>query len=247
VEFAAASVAKVAADTMDNYLMFGHILKCKLVPQDQIHEQLWKGANRRFKKTPWTRIEKKRLEAGKTRDKWSKKIKQEEEKRAAQAEKMKALGYEFETPKLKSVDEVPVKEKEANLIDAGHRDTRGVELEGLHEVKFPEDAKEPGSEKKTANGTVKMAKKDERISKPVEGSNTDGGQQSQVKAALNVTDVPKTESKKPKKDAAKDTVAATPKKEGKAGEEGRSSKVKKRPAGKLEKETKKSKTKKTKA
>lgn len=30
VEFAISEVAKIAADTMNNYLMFGKLLKCKL-------------------------------------------------------------------------------------------------------------------------------------------------------------------------------------------------------------------------
>ncbi|KKA25620.1 Ribosomal biogenesis protein Gar2 [Rasamsonia emersonii CBS 393.64] len=113
IEFASASVAKIVAETMDNYLMYGHILKCKFVPQEQLHPEIWKGANRRFKRTPWNRIEKQRLERGKTREKWAQKIEQEEKRRRAKAEKLKALGYEFEMPALKSVDEVPVQGKDA--------------------------------------------------------------------------------------------------------------------------------------
>ena len=110
IEFGSSSVAKIAAETMNNYLMFGHILKCKVIPQEQVHPELWKGADRRFKKTPWNRIEKRRLEQGKTRDKWSKSINQEQKKREAKANKLKELGYELELPKLTNVDEVPVKE-----------------------------------------------------------------------------------------------------------------------------------------
>ncbi|KMP08449.1 MKI67 FHA domain-interacting nucleolar phosphoprotein [Coccidioides immitis RMSCC 2394] len=62
IEFASESVAKIVADTMDNYLMFGHILKCKFVPQDQLHPETFKCANRRFKSVPWNQIEKKQLE-----------------------------------------------------------------------------------------------------------------------------------------------------------------------------------------
>lgn len=68
VEFSSVSVAKIVAATMDNYLMYGHILKCKYVPSEQLHPEIWKGANRRFKMTPWNKLEKKRLENGKTRE-----------------------------------------------------------------------------------------------------------------------------------------------------------------------------------
>lgn len=111
VEFASTTVAKIVAETMDNYLMYGHILKCKYVPQEQLHPEIWKGANRRFKRTPWNRIEKKRLEKGKTREQWSKRIEQEQKRRQAKADKLKALGYEVELPQLKSVNDVPVQEE----------------------------------------------------------------------------------------------------------------------------------------
>ncbi|KAF7716664.1 Uncharacterized protein PECH_008235 [Penicillium ucsense] len=108
IEFASSTVAKIVAETMDNYLMYSHILKCKFVPQDQLHPEVWKGANRRFKRTPWNQIERKRLLKGKTREEWSKRIDKEQRKRQAKAEKMKALGYEFDMPQLKAVEDVPV-------------------------------------------------------------------------------------------------------------------------------------------
>jgi nucleolar protein 15 len=118
IEFASSTVAKIVAETMDNYLMYGHILKCKYVPQERLHPDIWRGANRRFKKIPWNRIEKKRLERGKTREKWSKSIEREQAKRLTKAEKLKALGYELELPTLMSVDKVAIREKEDKPIKA---------------------------------------------------------------------------------------------------------------------------------
>ena len=37
---------------MDNYLLSGHILVCKIIPDDQIHPKLWVGANRKFRVVP---------------------------------------------------------------------------------------------------------------------------------------------------------------------------------------------------
>ncbi|KAE8145282.1 hypothetical protein BDV25DRAFT_74034 [Aspergillus avenaceus] len=118
IEFASTSVAKIVAGTMDNYLMYGHILKCKYVPQEQLHPEIWKGANRRFKRTPWNRIEKKRLDKGKTREQWTERIEREQKKRLAKAEKLKDLGYDIELPTLKSVDDVPVQQEEPKAIEA---------------------------------------------------------------------------------------------------------------------------------
>jgi nucleolar protein 15 len=49
IEFESADVCEIAAKTMDHYLLFNHILRCKVIPKEQVPEGLWKGANRRFK------------------------------------------------------------------------------------------------------------------------------------------------------------------------------------------------------
>lgn len=38
-----------SADFDQNYLLFGHILKCSVVPKAQVHDDLFKGGNKRFK------------------------------------------------------------------------------------------------------------------------------------------------------------------------------------------------------
>jgi len=118
VEFASVSVAKIVAETMDNYLLYGHILKCKFVSEDQLHPGIWKGANRRFKKVPWNKIEKKRLEQGKTREQWDQSIKKEQQRRIGQALKAEALGYHLDLPELKMTSEIPPQVKETEAIDA---------------------------------------------------------------------------------------------------------------------------------
>ncbi|KAL8725816.1 MAG: hypothetical protein Q9181_006271 [Wetmoreana brouardii] len=109
IEFESAAVAKIVAETMDTYLMFGHILKCKIVPPEQVHENLWKGANKRFKKVPWSKIEGRKLERKVGREVWEKRVETEKKRRKGKEGKLKEIGYEFEAG-LKSVDAVPVKE-----------------------------------------------------------------------------------------------------------------------------------------
>lgn len=110
LEFESASVAKIVAETMNNYLMFGHILKTNFVTKEQLHEDIWKGADKRFKKVPWNKIEGRKLSAGVGREEWSKRIERESDKRAKKGEKLKEIGYEFEAAPLKGIDTVPVKE-----------------------------------------------------------------------------------------------------------------------------------------
>ncbi|KAI8451895.1 hypothetical protein BY996DRAFT_7263436 [Phakopsora pachyrhizi] len=50
VEFQHLEVAKIVAETLDNYLLSGRILSCKLLEKDQIHPKLWIGSEKKFKK-----------------------------------------------------------------------------------------------------------------------------------------------------------------------------------------------------
>lgn len=107
MEFKSAAVAEIVSKTMDNYLLFGHILKCKVVAPEQVHEKLFIGANKRFKKVPWNKLEGRKLKQGLTEQGWENRNEKEEKRRANKAEKLKAIGYEFEAPKLKSAKNIP--------------------------------------------------------------------------------------------------------------------------------------------
>lgn len=111
IEFASAEVAEIVAATMNNYLMFNHILKCSVVPKERVHEKLWKGANKRFKAVPWNKIQGRQLEMGMGREGWEKRIQGEKKRREDKQEKLKEIGYEFDGGELKGLDTVPVKEK----------------------------------------------------------------------------------------------------------------------------------------
>ncbi|KAF4596484.1 hypothetical protein EYR40_007819 [Pleurotus pulmonarius] len=56
LEFDSSSVAQIVAETMDNYLLMGHLLICKVIPKDDVHPELWIGANRKWRKAPTARI-----------------------------------------------------------------------------------------------------------------------------------------------------------------------------------------------
>merc|ERR1711939_301484 len=102
IKFESSVVADIVARTMDNYLMFGHILKVKLIPEEQVNEAWFKGANKRFKKVPWNKMQGRNLEQGKSEETWNTKVEQEAEKREKRAKKLKEIGYEFKAPALKS-------------------------------------------------------------------------------------------------------------------------------------------------
>ncbi|KAF3491967.1 ribosomal biogenesis protein Gar2 [Arthroderma uncinatum] len=201
IEFASTSVAKVVAGTMQNYLMFGHILKCKYIPNDKVHPAMWKGANRRFKKTPWNQIEKRRLEGGKSREEWSKAVSKESSKRAKKAEKMKAMGYEYEIPELKAVEDVPVAVAAPEQIeDAPAPAVAAIEDKEETPKKAKSKGKAAATEEKAATPkSISNGKADKEEKKAVEP----------VEVVKKATE--KKESKKSKKKAPADT-AATPEK-----------------------------------
>ena len=104
LEFASKDVASIVAQTMNNYLMFGHILKCQLVPNEQVHENIWKGANRKFRVVPWAKIEARKLAQPASKEVWGKRIENEKARREEKLKKVKSIGYEFDVGTLKTVD-----------------------------------------------------------------------------------------------------------------------------------------------
>ena len=56
IEFRHEAVARIVVETMHNYLMFGRLLQCHLVPVEKVHPETFVGANRKFKVIPWKKI-----------------------------------------------------------------------------------------------------------------------------------------------------------------------------------------------
>jgi nucleolar protein 15 len=118
IEFASSEVAEIVARTMNNYLMFGHILKVRKVPEEQVHKDLWKGAGKRFKVIPRAKLAARDLAQPKGRTYWRKKVEVEEGKRAEKVEKLKELGYEFDMPAVRKVEDVPMKGTDEGAVKA---------------------------------------------------------------------------------------------------------------------------------
>lgn len=200
IEFESTSVAKVVADSMDNYLMFGHILKCKYIPAESVHTEMFKGANRKFQQTPWNRIEKKRLDTPKTRDKWSKAVEREESKRSKKAEKLAALGYEFEMPKLKAVDEVPVQKKPAALENSNEQAMEDVGDEEVKQIEeAPKSAEPPVAEEAAKQPKGKKSKKKGNVTEKADEGEPTKEKKTKVPAASK--EAVTGEVEQPKKDA----------------------------------------------
>ena len=106
IEFASSGVADIVAKTMDKYLLFGHIMQARRVPDEQITEDFWKGEGKK-RVAPRNKLEGVRLRKGTNREGWEKRVEREEQKRVEKAAKMKELGYKFDMPSVKAVADVP--------------------------------------------------------------------------------------------------------------------------------------------
>jgi len=96
VEFSSRDVAEVVAETMDGYLIHPQRMVCKVV--ESVDERVWIGANTVFKRIPWQRINKEKLEGKRTKEKWEVLAKKEDERNRKRAERIKELGIDYEVP-----------------------------------------------------------------------------------------------------------------------------------------------------
>ncbi|KAF7663418.1 hypothetical protein LDENG_00210820 [Lucifuga dentata] len=56
IEFECDEVAKIVAETMNNYLMGERLIKCHLMPPEKVHEKLFVGTGRHFKKPSYPAV-----------------------------------------------------------------------------------------------------------------------------------------------------------------------------------------------
>ena len=160
---------------------------------------------------PWNKIEKRRLDAGNSRDKWTKKVDQEEKKRLAKAEKLKELGYEIEAPKLKSVDDVPVREKQAQIetekeepkaVEAPVKDKAAKPAKQVEEAPKEVSKKKKKQDKKESAATPEKKKATVEDAKPKEKAKPAATPEKKPAAVESPVVKDKKKSKKAKKDKA---------------------------------------------
>lgn len=158
VRFASAAVADIVASTMDGYLLAGRILRVRRVPDEQVHENVWKGAGKRFKKVPWGAMEGRGLRVGREREVWEGRVGRERGRREKKAEMLAGYGYEFDMPKVRDVAEVPERVERERLA--------AVETEA---VVLPE------ADAAKADGVKADSAKAVRRSKRAKGKKANGG------------------------------------------------------------------------
>lgn len=98
VEFADADVAKIVQETMHNYLIDGRLLQVKEISKDQVHPELWVGANRKFRKVPKDRLERVVRAREKTEEEEQRTEERKLKREQGRRQKLKDLGIEYDFP-----------------------------------------------------------------------------------------------------------------------------------------------------
>lgn len=109
VQFQLAEVARIAADAMNGYMMFGQTLRVHLVPPDAQHAELFKNANTKMKRKPWQKIEAERLNRERTPEQHAARVRRLVSKDKKRAARIRASGIEYEYEPLEMA--VPKKAK----------------------------------------------------------------------------------------------------------------------------------------
>lgn len=96
IEFKDSEAAQIAADTMNNYIVFEHVLKCSVIPPEKIHDELFVGANMKFKPIPWKKIGEMKNDGPKSEERWKQIEKSAEESIKMKQQKLNEEGIDFD-------------------------------------------------------------------------------------------------------------------------------------------------------
>lgn len=115
LEFASPEVAAIASEAMDGYMLFTQKLSSRVLPAEEVHPDLFKGANRVFKQTPWAKIERERQNRDRTPAEAEKRQRQAVERDLRRQRRIAQAGIEYEYTGLEGA--VPKKAKKTKFDD----------------------------------------------------------------------------------------------------------------------------------
>ncbi|KAI8901272.1 hypothetical protein BC833DRAFT_522469, partial [Globomyces pollinis-pini] len=96
IEFENDQVAKIVAETMNNYLLANHLLKCQVVDANKLHENVFKNANKPFKIVPTHKIQKAIHNKEKTPEQFERRKTRMVNAESTKNKKLKEVGIDYE-------------------------------------------------------------------------------------------------------------------------------------------------------
>ncbi|KAI7838449.1 hypothetical protein COHA_007712 [Chlorella ohadii] len=115
LEFSSAEVAKIASAAMDGYMLFSQKLASRVLPADEVHPDMFKGANRVFKQVPWQKIERERQNRDRTAAEAEKRARQAVERDERRQRRIAQAGIDYQYEPLAA--QVPKKAKKTVFED----------------------------------------------------------------------------------------------------------------------------------
>ncbi|PSC72472.1 MKI67 FHA domain-interacting nucleolar phospho [Micractinium conductrix] len=115
LEFSSAEVAAIAASAMDGYMLATQKLSARVLPASEVHPQLFKGANRVFKKMPWAKIERERHNRDLTAAEAEKRQRQAVERDERRRRRITQAGIDYDYQSLEAA--LPRRSKKTKFAD----------------------------------------------------------------------------------------------------------------------------------
>ncbi|KAI8381342.1 uncharacterized protein BYT42DRAFT_566191 [Radiomyces spectabilis] len=103
IEFESKEVAEIVVETMHNYLLFGRMLQCRLIPAEHAHPQLFKNANKKFKVIPWAKVARTKMNKKRSQEQQKKVTKRLVAKEKERREKLQKFGIDYDFPGYESI------------------------------------------------------------------------------------------------------------------------------------------------
>ncbi|KAM6979341.1 MKI67 FHA domain-interacting nucleolar phosphoprotein [Tautogolabrus adspersus] len=114
VEFDCDEVAKIVAETMNNYLMGERLIKCHVMPPEKVHEKLFDGSKREFKKPSYPAVD--RYNKTRSEEQITKMKEKLLKKESKLRKRLAAHGIEYDFPGFAA--QVPQKKKSSDPMNA---------------------------------------------------------------------------------------------------------------------------------
>uniref|UniRef100_UPI0037E83661 MKI67 FHA domain-interacting nucleolar phosphoprotein n=1 Tax=Semicossyphus pulcher TaxID=241346 RepID=UPI0037E83661 len=114
VEFDCDEVAKIVAETMNNYLMGERLIKCHVIPPEKVHEKMFVGSQREFKKPSYPAVD--RYNKKRTAEQLTKMKDKLLRKESKLRKRLAAHGIDYDFPGFAA--QVPPKKKSSDSMNA---------------------------------------------------------------------------------------------------------------------------------
>jgi len=98
IEFEHAEVAQLVAETMNGYLLFEKVLKSKVIPPEECHPFMFKGAHKKWRKVNWRGMAIKTHNQPKTPTEQKQTVKRLKNSERKKRRKLEALGIDYDFP-----------------------------------------------------------------------------------------------------------------------------------------------------